>query len=380
MMKKKWKKVISAFLVTTFLFSMIGCSSGGDTATTDSSSDTSTEESNESASGGGSSGGTYKIGWAAKQITNDFDRDSLAAFTEVVEEAGGEITTTNADTDLAKHAENIESLLNSDIDGLVIHNGDMIQTEPLVAAAQEKGIPVVLINFASCIDGALTNVNGDNSMLSSLCANALLASIDYKGKIIYFHLAGDQVCETRLRMLEAMAEDYPDVEIEVINTEINSAKVQSQMEEILTANPDPGSIAAVGGAFDQLVSGAVESIKNAGRNEIKVGTIDGDMLSFQQMADPESPRVFTVAQDIPEIGRQAAYVLLDYLNGEKTEEDISKLTFVPCYLCTRANFVSTAEFRWGEEFWEKSGLDKSNIESTFDQTLEVTPVSSIAPE
>ena len=66
-----------------------------------------------------------------------------------------------------------------------------------------------------------------------------------------------------------------------VPTEHNPAKVQSQMEDILTANPDAGSIAGVWVAYDQLGTGAYQAIMNAGRNEIKMASCDGDKISYQ---------------------------------------------------------------------------------------------------
>lgn len=89
------------------------------------------------------------------------------------------------------------------------------------------------------------------------------------------------------------------------------------MEDILTANPEPGSIAAVWGAYDLLVSGAVESIRRNGRNEIKVASIDGDRVGFQMLLDVDSPFIATVVQDVPRIGALAAEILAQKLEGRK---------------------------------------------------------------
>ena len=65
---------------------------------------------------------------------------------------------------------------------------------------------------------------------------------------------------------------------------------------VLTANPKPRSIAAVWGAYDLLVSGAVEAIRRAGRNEIKSASIDGDRIGFQMLLEEDSPFISTVAR------------------------------------------------------------------------------------
>ena len=392
------QKMICIILCLALALAMVACSAptSDDSTAADntSASDTAVQGNDESGESDASSendvsaetappataGGAYKIGWAAKQITNDFDRDTLAYATATIEAAGGSVVTTDAEGDPTRHNENIESLLNSGIDGLIIETGDPTQVAPLIAKANEKHIPVITSNFASWVEGTLTNVNGDNQMLSALAANAMLASIGYAGDVYFISVPGEPIIDTRYNIFAAMAQDYPDVNVTVINTEHNAAKVQTQIEELLTANPEPGSIAGIYGSYDQLISSAVEAVRTAGRTEIKMGSIDGDLVAFQQLFQEDGPRVFTVAQNIPEIGTKAAQLMLEYLDGVKTADEIDHLTFVSGFLCVRANGVAAAEVRWGEEFWEKAGLDKAAVEDMFEQTLPCTLVSSVVPK
>ena len=317
-----------------------------------------------------------KIGMAAREITNDYNRDIISGAQRVIEAAGGTLVVADGQTDPRKHNENIENLLNSGIDGLIIQLGDAQQLAPVVAQAVEKGIPVVTTSVGALTPGALTEVGGDESLMAVMMNRALLSSINYKGDVYVFWVPGAPLLETRKRILEAMVVDFPQVILHEVPTEHSPAKVQSQMEDILTANPEPGSIAAVWGAYDLLTSGAVEAIRRAGRTEIKAASIDGDRIGFQMLLEDGSPFIATVVQDVPHIGELAAQTVLDALNGET---NFPATTFTNAWLTTRANVVASAEMRWGTSVWDDLQINKADVEAMFPQTEEVLVVHPILP-
>jgi ABC-type sugar transport system substrate-binding protein len=187
---------------------------------------------------------------------------------------------------------------------------------------------------------------------------------------------GAPLLETRKRILEAMVKDYPKVKLHEVPTEHSAAKVQSQMEDILTANPEPGSIAAVWGAYDLLTSGAVQAIRQAGRNEIKAASIDGDRVGFQMLLADGSPFIATVAQDVPHIGELAGQMIEAALGGKK---DFPSFMFTDAYVATHANGVAAAERRWGADVWKQIDMDPKEIASRYPQTGQVLVVHPTLP-
>jgi ABC-type sugar transport system substrate-binding protein len=148
------------------------------------------------------------------------------------------------------------------------------------------------------------------------------------------------------------------------------------MEDLLTANPDKGSIAGVWGAYDLLVSGATEAVRRADRNEIKIASIDGDRIGFQMLLDENSPFVATVVQDVPAIGRLAAEALVSAVGGKK---DFPSAIFTEVYIATHANGVKAAEKRWGAKIWDDLGIAKADVENRWPQTSDLVVVRPILP-
>ncbi|NPV68425.1 MAG: substrate-binding domain-containing protein [Anaerolineae bacterium] len=324
-----------------------------------------------------SQGTTYRIGLASREITNDYNRDIIAGAQRVADAGGHTLIVADGQTDPRKHNENIENLINSGVDALIIQLGDAQQLAPVVAKAVEAGIPVVTTSVGSVTPGVLTEIGGDESLMAEMMNRALLSSIDYAGDIYVFWVPGAPLLETRKRILEAMVVDYPQVTLHEMPTEHSPARVQTQMEDILTANPEPGSIAAVWGAYDLLVSGAVEAIRRAGRTEIKVASIDGDRIGFQMLMEEDSPFIATVVQDVPRIGELAAETVLKALNEGVTE--FPSQTFTDCWLATRYNAVESAELRWGETVWDDLRIARADVEARWPQTQEVLVIHPVLP-
>jgi ABC-type sugar transport system substrate-binding protein len=317
-----------------------------------------------------------KIGIAAREITNDYNRDIIAGATEVLKAAGADVVVTDGGTDPRKHNENIENLINSHVAGIIVQLGDPQQLAAVIAKANAANIPVITTSVGSKTEGAIADVGGDESLMAAMLARSLLSSIDYKGKVIGFWVPGAPLLETRKRVFEAIVADYPNVKVQWVPTEHSAAKVQTQMEDLLTANPDKGSIAGVWGAYDLLVSGATEAVRRADRNEIKIASIDGDRIGFQMLLDENSPFVATIVQDVPAIGKLAAEALVSAVGGKK---DFPSAIFTEVYIATHANGVKAAEKRWGAKIWDDLGIAKADVEGRWPQTSDLVVVRPILP-
>jgi ribose transport system substrate-binding protein len=323
------------------------------------------------------SGGPLKIGIASREIVNDYNRDIISGAEATIKKAGGTSTVTDGQGNQTNQINNIESLINSGINGLIIQLGDPGQLAPVVAKAQAKGIKVITTSVGSKVDGTLTDVGGDESLMAEMMGRALLSSINYQGDVYAFWVPGAPLLETRLRVFQAMLKDYPKVTLHLEPSDFSPAKVQSQMQAILTAHPQPGSIAGVWGAYDQMTSGAVQAIQQARRTDIKVTSIDGDRATFPMMYGEGSPFVATVVQNAQHIGELAADTLIKSINGQ--QETLPASTYTSAWLATRNNGIAAAEERYGSGFWAESKLDKAAIEKKYPQNQQAVVISPVLP-
>lgn len=360
------RKLLTASIALITAVALSGCTNSDNTDNT-----TNTPPATSAASGTTNSDGTctlpagFKAGIAMREIVNDVNRDIVAGATETFEAAGATVTVTDAGGDALKQNDNIESLINSGVNGLLPVLGDQQQVSPLTKKAADSGIYVASALFGVAPEGALTDVGYDDPLASSLMTRALFSSIGYKGDVYVFWVPGAPILETRKSVMEAIAADYPQITLHEVPTEHGAAKSLSQMTDILTANPDEGTIAGVWGAYDLLVSGANEAIKRAGRDEIKVASIDGDQVAFQMLFGENSPFVATVVGDVKAIGRLAAEAIIQASCGDTASIPVA--TYTPLWVATRNNGIEAGEMRWGEGLWEAAGLDKGAIEDMYTQ-------------
>jgi len=372
-------KALVVTLSAALLFSVSGCSSkaNGSSSTTSTVSSTTASTTTNLADLKFPSG-KGKIGLAMREMVNDYDRGIVAGVKARVAAAGGTVVVTDAGSDVTKHNQNIESLINSGVSGLIIGLGDTTQIAPLIAKAKAKGIWVATCAVGAYTQGSLTDVGGDESLMGEIMSRELLQSINYKGDVYVFWVPGAPLLETRKHILEAMCKDYPQVTLHDVATLHDPAKVQSQMEDILTAHPDKGSIAAVWAAYDVLGSGADQAIIKAGRgNDIKMASIDGDQIGFQMMAQTNGPYISIVAQDSNNIGTLATNAILEGANGEGAQ--VPHNTYTACYVVTRNNMVATAELRYGSSFFADQKIDLNALIKAYPQNQEVDRILPLVP-
>lgn len=311
----------------------------------------------------------FKVGIAIRELLGGVDNAIVDAATKEFKAAGAvKVTVTDAGGDPLKQNNNIESLTNSGINGLFAVLGDATQISPLTKKAAAKGIKVATGLIGRAPDGAITDVGFDDPLASALETRALFSSIGYKGKVYVFWVPGAPILETRKRVMEAIAADYPLIKLVDVPTEHGAAKSLTQMTDILTANPK-GTIAGVWGAYDLLVSGAEQAIVRAKRTEIKVASIDGDPIGFQMLFGKNSPYVATVAGNTPAIGTIGADAIIKAACGRAKEVPIA--SYIPMWVATRRNGIAAAEMRYGSAFWKANGLDKTAIKKLYPQTQPV---------
>lgn len=314
--------------------------------------------------------GQFKVGIAARELVNDSDRLCAQYATAAIEAAGGTVVVTDAGTDNVKQNQNVESLINSGIDGLIIELGQPDQLAPMVAEANAKKIPVVTI-MVGYVAGAVTDVGLDNALGSELQTRALLMAMHNKGDLYAFNVPGAPVLDTRKRVFDAMLQDYPLVTVHEVSVTHGDAEALADMQDILTAHPQKGSITAVWCAYDELCTGVVQAIIHAGRGgDIVVTGHDGDKVGFQMLYEPGSPFVATVAVDFASDGTLAGQAIVTAADGQAAQLPLE--TFARMWQVTRNNGLAAGELKWGSSLWSSLKMDPSAIAAQYPQNQPVT--------
>lgn len=317
-MKKQALAILSLLIIAALL---VACGGGTPSSATPpaSAAPASTPATDTSGAAGGSGG--EKMVWATILQTNtDYNMALANNAQKICDEYGWEHNVLNAEGDIQKQIDLVQSSISQRVVGMFIHSLDDNALAEYVATAIDAGIYVYLsttgvldIIDQSYIDsGMLYCVDYNHVITAELCAQALADSIGGEGKVAV--LAGTAgAMNTRLRTSgfeDYMAANYPDIEIvSVINCDWDQMRALSATEDILTSNPDLKGVYAMG---EDMIVGAVEAVAAVGK-DVKIVGIDASTRIVKMVMDGSVTAVVNCATS----GSALGCVLTSHLiNGE----------------------------------------------------------------
>jgi ribose transport system substrate-binding protein len=176
-------------------------------------------------------------------------------------------------------------------------------------------------------------------------ATYVVDRINGAGNVVMFVFDPFPPVQKRGVIADAIFANHPDITVlDRITPDVNDGGIadsRAQMEAVLAANPEAGSIAAVWAAWDQPALGAQQAIDAAGRSDegIVIVGIDANPQAVDAIAAGGNFEA-SVAQDFNGIGATTAALIGQYLAGESIDQAV---VYVPTILVTATNvseFVS----------------------------------------
>lgn len=246
---------------------------------------------------------------------------------QYAEAEGWKVSVSDTAGDFSLLVSRIEDAVTQKVDAIVLGMGDPVQMTKGLEAAAAAGIPVFGLD-AGVTDGVLLNVTSDNTDLGEASAKALAEGIGGKGNVIMFtHDPHPGVRERAVGAAETLKQ-YSNItiiekkHIDVPGPVDNARKL---MEDLLTAHPEPGSIAGVWAGWDEPAFGATQAIERAGRgDEIKVVGIDGTDFAKAEILKG-GPFIASVAQDFDGMARTIVALIKDTFAGKKPSQQWYKI-------------------------------------------------------
>ena len=282
-------------------------------------------------------------GWAETiaVITPYLSQPGTQAYVEGFEaaasEKGWDVNVIDTAGDVAAVISRLEDAVTQNVDAIVI-NVDPAQVNVGLLAAQDAGIPVVGMDAGS--DPLIAaNVTSNGYAMAAETAVYVANRIGGAGNVVMFVFDAFPPVQIRGVVADAVFGNFPDIEVvDRVTPDVADGGIadsRAQMEAILAANPDPGSISAVWAAWDQPALGALQAIEDAGRADegIVITGIDANPQARDAIAAGGNFEA-SIAQDFAGIGATAADVVARLLAGEELRESV---IYVPTKLVTSAN-------------------------------------------
>lgn len=324
------KKVIAMLLTLTMAVGLTAC--GGSKAPekneTKQEAPAEAEEPSETEeSTGNEAAGSYKIGFSVKTLTNEPFQAFIADMIQTkVEESGCEfvLATTDSAEDVAQQVSQIEDMLVSGIDALIVNPLDSSAIIPALEKCKDAGVPVIMVDSgpAEGTDESLyvTYIGTDNYAGSVTAGEKMVEALGGEGKVVIVRgVSGNTAGEARANGFKAGIEGS-NVELvaEQPGNWSNDDALQA-MENMLIANPD---IDGVYSCSDVMLDGILEAIESSGKDDILIYSFDGLTNGCQLVLDG---KVNATMQQYPSVmGELAVEYLLQILNGEKTVDEFEK--------------------------------------------------------
>lgn len=239
--------------------------------------------------------------------------------------------------DVAAVISRIEDATAQKVDAIVI-NVDPAQVGAGLAAANDAGIPVFGMD-AGADPLLVTNVTSNGYAMAAQTSAYVANRLNGSGKVVMFVFDAFPPVQARAVIADAVFANHPDIEvIERITPDVADGGIadsRAQMEALLAANPDKGSIQAVWAAWDQPALGALQAIEDAGRADegIVIVGMDANPQAREAIAAGGNFEA-SMAQDFHGIGSATADAVERVLKGETVREPV---IYVPTQLVTSAN-------------------------------------------
>ncbi|MSU91270.1 substrate-binding domain-containing protein [Rhodobacteraceae bacterium 2CG4] len=241
-----------------------------------------------------------------------------AGIKSVLEEAGAEYISADANFSPEKSVADIENLITRGADVLIVMSGVADAVGPVVQRALAEGIPVVAYDQLIEVPGTFY-VSFDARSVGKELAEGMLAEAPQGN---YAILKGDDGDPNTHQMFDAyqqvMQAKYDAGEITVVGEQfIDSWRpelAKDTIEQILTANDN--KVDAVMVMNDGMASGVAQALEEQGL-DVPMSGQDGAPGALNRIA--RGQQTFTIWKNAYELGQTAATVALALARGEEVD-------------------------------------------------------------
>lgn len=285
-----------------------------------------------------------EIGYAINNLNDTFQTYILEAARAEVESNDYTLRVENAKEDLITQQDQVNTLIQNGVKGLIVVPVDTSAMAPITEAAQRANIPLVYVNrnpFAGQEEEMPEGVYyvGSEEITAGIMQMEFVGEqLAGEGKIaVLMGILGNEGAVKRTEGVEeTLAKDFP--EMEVLNKE--SAEWQRDQalgiaENWLSTYGD--ELKGIIANNDEMALGAVQAAKNSNRSDLIIMGIDAIPDAIEAIEAGELAG--TIFQDAVGQGGGSAEILGRLLNDENTDEPV---TYVPFKLVTSDN---VAEFK-----------------------------------
>lgn len=273
------RRILSLIASAALVLSLCACGGSGAVSSAAPGSAASAAVSSASSSSASGAMAGKKISVMTPYLSSVTTNQMVGELQSGLEAEGASVTVIDTANDFAALASRIEDVVAAQTDAIVLVSADPSQVENQLQEAFDAGIPVFGCD-SGYIDGMQVNATSDNHQMGELITNYLFNDLmGGQGTVVALthrpHPGVVKRCEAFDELLAAQKGITLITEQHVpAEQPINDA--QDIVENLLTANPEKGSITAIWCGWDEPAIGATQACQEAGRDEILIVGVDGN--------------------------------------------------------------------------------------------------------
>ncbi|CAI0885062.1 sugar ABC transporter substrate-binding protein [Serratia entomophila] len=253
--------------------------------------------------------------------SDDNTTQFLAGAIQEGRKLGFKVDTFLSNGDDARFQDFVNQAISQKYDGIILSQGRAPYSTDLVKRIAAAGIAVSA--FDTDVSGSIPGVTvsqQDDASLANESFGQLINDFNGKANIIKLWVAGFPPMERRQAAYQQLLKQNPGIhELESIGAVSSDVQgdTANKVGAVLAKYPK-GKIDAIWGTWDAFAQGAYKALKENGRTEIKLYSIDISNQDLQLMREANSPWRVSVAVDPKLIGAVNLRLVANKIAGEAT--------------------------------------------------------------
>ena len=254
----------------------------------------------------------FDLGVVAFQMSAETHARVANAVEAAAKAKGWSVTVLNSGGTMPSHLEQIETLVQKGVDGIVVAMGKPVEADAQFAEAKAKGIPVVTV-MSGTSPHTLFDIQVNEYKVGAEAALYLLGQLNYQGSVLVQRFEGNVGTRIRGKVLDVVLSENTAVTVagshSMARTQSWRDDVRNGMQALLLQNQ--GTVKGIWASFDGQAFIIDDLLQAQGlkKGDITLVSIDGGPEAYRRIADPASLLSATVSIPFEALGTAAVDAL-----------------------------------------------------------------------
>jgi ribose transport system substrate-binding protein len=293
----------------------------------------------------------YKFGISMGWTGGESGRHFQYGYADSLAKLGGTATVTDAGWDPHKQVAQIDQMVASSVDAILLTSSSAAGIAPAVQRALAAGIPVFASDSLIAGTPVTSTALSDNFGMGTYTATWIANKLGGKGKIATVSLPQNETWDERTLGAKFAFSRYPGIKL-VANWSFALAggvTPDQAVASMLAQNPD---LDAIWCAWDGAGVAGADEAKKAGRNNVIFTSIDGGSQTFTYLKSGTGLKL-SMAQSFYEMAYLNVFYAHQLLAGQK----VPRLVVTPVYAVT--SDMLTKEAMTVYDTYDQPGADQT---------------------